>query len=185
MSIDRLRVPMLVNNGGAAVATHYATTGGGCQPHFAAFWDAVSLRLATGVVGTVEASGDTLDESTGLLTGTWEFGTPDGFVGGGSSSYPSGVGAVITWNTAGIVRGRRVKGRTFVVPLDGSSYDASGTIASFTLDTLRTAAAALITDCAGAFVVWSRPVNGVGGSAHPVTSATVADKVATLRSRRT
>lgn len=185
MAIDRLRVPLLVNNGGAALATHFATPGSGCQPHFVDFWTAVALRLATGTVGTVEDSGDTIAEATGTLTGSWSFGTATGFVGGGSSNYPSGVGACITWNTDGIVRGRRVKGRTFIVPLDGGSYDASGTIASFSLDTLRTAAADLITACGEAFVIWSRPVGGVGGSAHPVVSATVHDKVATLRSRRT
>lgn len=176
---------MLVNNGGAALATHFATPGSGCQPHFVDFWTSVALRLATGTVGTVEDSGDTIAEATGTLTGSWSFGTATGFVGGGSSNYPSGVGAVVTWNTDGIVRGRRVRGRTFIVPLDGGSYDASGTLASFALDTFRNAADALITACAGAFVIWSRPSGGAAGSSHPVVSATVSDRVATLRSRRT
>lgn len=185
MLIDRLQVTFTGGPIGNGVATHYAVSGFGHQPDFRAFWLACSSITPITVHTTVPGYGDTIEVETGLLQSVWSDGNPlIAQAGQESHAYPAGVGACINWMTDGIVNGRRVRGRTFVVPLDGTRYDTDGTIEPTALSILRTAASDLLTACGEHFVIYHRPVDGAGGSAHAVTDYSVADRVSTLRSRR-
>jgi hypothetical protein len=91
-----------------------------------------------------------------------------------------------TWNTGAIVNGRRVRGRTFLGPLDNSCLQNDGTLSSSSI-THANALGAAWTDAGLTTTlscVWHRPVGGTGGSNHEIISATVRDKFAVLRSRR-
>lgn len=130
-----------------------------------------------------------INESTGDLIGFWttpsnatRFGTAAAGVGW---SAPSG--AVISWQTGGVRNGRRIRGRTFVVPLSTSVYDASGTLTAIALTALNNAANALtggsdLTD----FRVWGRPTVAApaSGQSAVVLGHRVPDMAAILRSRR-
>jgi hypothetical protein len=144
-----------------------------------------------GTTVTVPGTGDSIDDTTGQLTGVWST------TGGGSVTQPStqwasaaGVGACISWSTSLIVpaaaghRARRLRGRTFMVPLSLSMYEADGTIISGGLTILNTWAAAM--RASGPLAVWHRPtsVTATDGTSAPVVGHKLSDRVAFLSSRR-
>lgn len=141
--------------------------------------------LPTPVSVSILPTADVLDESTGNITSQVDITPPDVIEGGSTGTYSAASGAVINWNTSAYVNGRRVRGRTFLVPLTTSAYDSSGDLTSAVLTGIRNGAGYLTSGASlMPFVVWSRPRAGAGGTAHPVVSATVPDKGAVLRSRR-
>lgn len=181
--VDRMQVTFTGGQIGGGVATHYAT-GEGHQTAFAAFWDNVSGNLPQGVTVTVPNTGDTIEVETGLLQSVWSGGTVVTKEGPQQGPYAAGVGVCINWLTAGIVNGHRVRGRTFLVPMSATRYDNDGTVLDGALTQLRTWCDQLIANAEGNFVIYSRPVPGRDGSAHPVVSARIADRVSSLRTRR-
>lgn len=141
--------------------------------------------LPAGVKVSQDNTVDRIDPVSGILTDQ-EVITPGvAITGVGTGGYAAPAGVCVTWNSGDFVNGRRVRGRTFIIPLAQSCLDVAGTID----DTYRTAvinaAANLIATSTG-LVVWHRP-NPKGtntGVAHFVTAAHVTDRAAILRSRR-
>lgn len=115
---------------------------------------------------------------------------------GSAAAYSAASGAVITWRTAAVIHGRRLRGRTFIVPTVNVAYGLDGTLQATTQTTLTTAANKLFLPHAGyAAVVWSRPakervkkdgtvVPARTGDVGAITSASVPPVAAVLRSRR-
>lgn len=131
--------------------------------------------------GGVEVVDQTTNELITILQAT-QGATQKGLNTGG---FSSATGACIVWETGEVKNGRRVRGRTFVVPLAATYYDLDGTLNNGVLTDLQSAATAL----AGggfSFGVLSRPSSqGAGdGSFHTVSSGRITDKTAVLRSRR-
>ena len=135
---------------------------------------------------TIQTSGtcDLVNEATGAITGAAATANPAVVTGQHNGVYAGSTGAVVRWQTAGYVSGRRVQGKTFLVPLV-QAFDTQGSIATTALTTLTNAANGLVTAGSGDFVVWHRPTAFASGSSHPVTGALVPDLAAVLRSRRT
>lgn len=169
---------------GAGVATHYAAAGADHQEDFSTFWQGVASIMSGYVQITVPTIGDTLEVETGLLQSVWTGGTAWTGLGGGSGGYPGGVGAVITWVTATIINGHRVRGRTFIVPLAANSYDGDGTLTAAVRTNLQLKADQLIAACGEDYVIYHRPRGGGDGVACPVVEARVPDRVSSLKSRR-
>lgn len=182
--IDRLRVGITGGPIGTGVATHHAVSGAGHQEDFAAFWTTLATSMPSEVFVTVPSDGDIIEVETGMLQNVWSEGETANLHGPASARYAAGVGVCITWLTEGIVRGHRVRGRTFVVPLVGTAYDTDGTIDPAWLSVIRGAASTLQAACGTDHVIYHRPRGESGGSAHGVTGWRVADRVATLSSRR-
>ena len=128
--------------------------------------------------------GDVIESTTGVISGSWAGAAQPSVSGTGVGAYTAPSGCVINWRTAGVVDGRRLRGRSFMVPLHGGAYDSDGTISAAALTSLRTALATFQAAAAPVLQVWSRPLDGAGGSNHTVTSADIPDKAAILRSRR-
>lgn len=110
-----------------------------------------------------------------------------------SASGPVGplpAGACIAWSTDGVhlrpgaSKARRVRGKTFVVPLAATAYQSDGTLTTAVITALSNAASDLVAATDATLVIWSRPVAGAGGAAFPVTTWHVTDQAAVLRSRR-
>lgn len=196
MSLLRVRATVNGFTGGPGLMTQYFSTA-------VAGNDAVAAGLASqrvvdaltagaelwpnGVSWSVDATVDLLDEATGQLLDA--FSTAGGTVNGSSAFGgigPSPAGACVTWRTPEVKNGHRVMGRTFLVPLHSGAFQTDGTLMASTVTSAMEFADAM--GDAGAtdlvHVVWSRPVNGSGGTKHGITSATVRDKTAVLRSRR-
>jgi hypothetical protein len=151
----------------------------------ATFFSAIKALFPSAVSWNVPSSGDVIDEVSGLITGAWLGGTAASVSGTGITSYAAGTGCYVRWQTAGIANGRRVKGRTFLVPLLGAQYQTDGTIIDASLTTINSAATALANS--GKMRIWHRPTNrGTNnGAAFSVTAAIGPDRVTSLRSRRT
>ena len=170
--------------GAPGYSIFYATPGAGVSGSISLFFDQIKSTLPSGVSVTDPTDGDQLNEATGLLTGTWTGGPGATRFGTGAPHFHGAGGAAVTWHTDGIANGRKVRGRTFLVPLTGDAYEADGTIRPTILTPLQTAVDTLVTNAGGDLLVWHRPVGGFGGSAHPVISGRVTDRAAVLRSRR-
>lgn len=150
----------------------------------ATFFNVVKGLLPGAAQITIPPAGDTIDDATGALVGTWT-GTGTVIAGGGSSgAYAAGVGGYVVWNTGTVVGRRRLKGRTFLCPLVTGAYDSSGTLDNGNRAVIAGAASTLAT--AGKLVIWHRPakITHVGGSSALIVSGVVPDQVTSLRSRR-
>ncbi|AXH79089.1 MAG: hypothetical protein [Circular genetic element sp.] len=133
----------------------------------------------------IQPTASNIDETNGQVIGEVGFEAPGSVSGSGGTNYSAASGAVVNWNTTSFANGRRVRGRTFLVPLSSSAYDSQGDLASAPLTGIRNAARDLVASPGPApLVVWSRPRGGAGGTDHVVTSASVPDLAAILRSRR-
>lgn len=138
------------------------------------------------IVGwTLEPEAIVLDSDTGETLGAIPRDTVAMNQPGGGANYAGPVGAVVNWNTADYRFGRRIRGRTFLVPLHNGAYEADGTLNSRALSALRGFASEMVGDAGGPeFGVWSRPRGGSGGVFATVTNGSVPDMAAVLRSRR-
>jgi len=185
MPMRKVPVVWATGVGGAGVSVFYTPFGSDITVELGTFWNAIKTLFPNSVTWDIPASGDVVDEASGLITGAWTGGTAATITAtGGATAYAGGTGAYVRWQTAGIVDGRRVKGRTFLLPLLTAAYDATGTIDPTRQATMQTAATTLVG--AGKQVIWSRPdPGGTNGTSHAVTAAVVPDKVTSLRSRRT
>lgn len=150
------------------------------------YFASVGASLAAGINIQVPGVGDTIEDTTGELNGSWSMSTPAVVTTSGSSNWAMGVGIRQTWLTSGITRGRRVKGTTFLVPLGGNLYDGTGSIADATVITLNAAATTLRGADSGSMRIFSRPSapGASDGSSHAVIGNTAVDKVAWLKSRK-
>lgn len=188
-SIARIRVALTGVNGLPGVSTFYSTSANlaAARSALGTFYGHMPTNWPTGMTYTVENSGDVIDSDTGLLTGAWnDAPTYTGTSTVPAAAYPAGVGARVRWNTTAVVAGRRLKGSTFIVPLQAGMYGNDGTLDLGYLGSLQTWAQTLATS--GFLGVYKRPYTGPGGAAPgfytPMVSATVKDQVAVLRSRR-
>jgi hypothetical protein len=191
-TMRRLRVTWAGIGGLPGLSTFYYGVASPNVSDCVAFFTAIKGLFPAGVTWDIPSSGDELDDVTGELTGVWA-GTGGGTVtsSGAATSYAAGVGARVQWNTLVISSGSRVRGATFLAPLLGTGYDSSGTLEGTGLATMRTAA----TNFAASGVakgIWRRPKPAPGGIGPDrpglyaaINSATVPDRVTSLRSRRT
>lgn len=102
-----------------------------------------------------------------------------------NDDYAGPTGAVVNWRTNDYRFGRRIRGRTFLVPIAGSSYDSDGTLGNAALQNIRAFGEEMVGSSGGPeFGVWSRPRDGEGGVFATVTNSSVPDKAVVLRSRR-
>lgn len=151
-----------------------------------AFFAEISTRLPAGATITIQPTVEVFEESTGELTGYVD-GEAAMSVSGPTSAntYAGPTGAVVNWLTNTVNQGRRVRGRTFLVPLAVTVYEADGTLSASSLQLIRDGAAALTEgDFNSEFVIWSRPRDGGAGVLAPVVGYRVPDMAAVLRSRR-
>lgn len=149
------------------------------------FWDLLTGSLPNDVDIEVLPEVEVLDEDTGMITDFETIDPPSTFSGSQSGGYSAASGAVINWRTNDLRFGRRIRGRTFIVPLGANGYESDGTLTSIQRDNIQAAADSMVGgDFDSELVVWSRPRDGSGGVAGTVIQASVPDMAAVLRSRR-
>jgi hypothetical protein len=153
------------------------------------FFNTIKGKFPNIVQFQVQPDVELISPSNGELNNVHSGGAKTTITGAAASGNFSGTtGAVITWRTGGVRNGRRVRGRTFLVPTSSILYDVDGTLNATSITDLQTAANALLATPTGGLQmgVWSRP-SGIGatdGGFHPILSASVPDMAAVLRSRR-
>jgi hypothetical protein len=139
---------------------------------------------SSSVTITVPGSGDVIEDTTGTLVDVWTAAGGGSITGTNVGSTAAGVGACVGWITGGIVNGRRLRGRTFLVPLTTNSYDNDGTLNGSALVAAGTWANDLM--AASPLAVWHRPTapGAADGNSYGVIANRLRDKVAILTSRR-
>jgi hypothetical protein len=151
------------------------------------FFDDVKGFLSSSINVQVSSLVETIDDTSGELQDNITVVTPPIVVNGTSASqYAGPAGACITWKTAGIVAGRHVRGRTFLVPMAVNQFESDGTITSGALAILTTAASDYRNTSGLNPVIWHRPTSptATDGTSFAVTASSITDKVAVLTSRR-
>lgn len=134
------------------------------------------------------------DVTTGILLGAANMTVTPAVVAGtvAATPYAGGSGLCVTWKTGVIFNGRRVSGRTFVVPAVGV-FESNGTLTAAAITAANTAASQLITAPSAEFSIWAKqftkPTDGskpvqIGGLLPAATSYDVKDMASQLRSRR-
>jgi len=180
----RYKALWLAGSGGAGVSTfHFEDISGPVAASVRAFFAALAADLPTDVSISFPGEYEIVDIPTGELTGTIGTGAPASVVGTSTNAYAAPAGARVRWITTNFVRGRRVTGSTFIVPLRNAAYDVDGTLTSAFSTILNNAASTL--RGATTMRVYSRPQAGLSnGSVSVVTGSSVPDRAAILRSRR-
>jgi hypothetical protein len=161
------------------------------------FFGACATLFPNNVRITVQSDAEVIEETNGEIISVLSTGPRSAVAGtAAANAYSAASGVVVTWRTGGVVVGRRVRGRTFLVPTANVAYDLDGTLGSGPMNTIQTAANALAATTGSPDLgVWSRPhkarvakdgtnVPARDGSWYVVTSVTIPDKVAILKSRR-
>ena len=181
-TLERILITWTGLTGLPGVSVCYGVLGGSAAADLGTMFTSLAGQFPSGLTVTIPNNGDTIDDATGALTGTWSAGSVVTMVASGTSTHAAGVGCYINWKTSAIVGGRRLMGRTFLAPLTNTLYDSQGTINSASLGPITTAANLVV--AGGDLRVWHRPVGGSGGSSAAPVAAAVPDQVTSLRSRR-
>lgn len=159
-----------------------------------AFFNALITSLPAGVTIQVQQAVPIFDAQTGILFSEISASAQPALVTGTgivTNGFVGGAGAFIGWRTSSIWQGRRVQGRTFMVPLVNQA-ESNGTLTSAAIASLQAAANGLIAPSTPAFGVWAKKyvVNAdqsrtqVDGSFFLATAAVIPDKSGILKSRR-
>lgn len=143
--------------------------------------------LPAGVRIAQDPFADEVDPATADQVGRLSITPNPDILGVGTGNWAAPAGASITWSTAAFVNGRRVRGRTYLVPLAGvTAFQTDGTLATTFLSGV-VAAITVFINGASEPVVWHRPTAGGGGAdgaAFPIITGQMKDKVSILTSRR-
>jgi hypothetical protein len=186
--VARVRVAWQNWPGAPGVSTFYAdeTITQAAIDSLRAFFNGCGALLPTGLTIQVPSSGDIIDQGTGSLTGAWSVATTPTVVtgSGGTGVYAGNAGAVIHWLTPDLFGGRRLRGRSFLVPLIGTAYENNGSLSSATISAISGAATTFLAAVPGMWNVWHRPRPGFAGGNGTIESFRVPDLAVSLRSRR-
>lgn len=145
----------------------------------------MNTRLPEGVTVSIEPGVEVIDSDSGEIQGMIDLENNYSITGAGNGGYAGPAGVVVNWRTNDYRFGRRIRGRTFLVPITTVSYQDDGTITTNALEFFRDFGTTMIGSGGGpTFGVWSRPRNGSGGVFATAVSSNVPDMVAILRSRR-
>jgi hypothetical protein len=195
MSIMRIRTVISGSQGLPGLSTTYAN-GAGVTPITAdaadmvarvrAFWDGIKALLPNTSIILVSGQVDLLDPANGELSGGLSTTAPGAVLGTGTESLPQASAILLQCETGVIIAGRRLRGRTFISPVDQVT-NVDGLVSSTSRSTIITSATVSLTGVTTSVpVVWHRPSAAApsGGSVSPVTSYNVGSNFAVLRSRR-
>lgn len=165
---------------GPGVSTFYADDAGiDIRPYLDSLFTAIGIKVPNVVSFYIPNSGITIDSATGHPNASWTAGSAITRVATGSGVYAAPVGGLIRWETPTFIAGRRLIGKTFMVPFLAGCFESNGTLLNTVKSDLEAAAALFVTG-ATSFRVYSRK-NHVAAS---VATSSVPDKAMVLRSRR-
>jgi hypothetical protein len=195
-TLRRVKVLLQGFPGGPGVATYCFLDLNTALTSLRNMWIGYAQHMPSDVNISFQGFGDMFDDVTGSITGEWSAAAPAAAQGTITGGYPGPAGAVVTWLTSSILDGRRLRGRTFVVPLGAGSYQEDGSLIPGVVADLTAVSNAFRIEQSASFVVWHRPraaraataklkaLPAHAGANALVTDAVVHDRVAILRSRR-
>lgn len=188
----RYRCFWSIPNAGPSVSTFYLDNfGGGNLPvavaAIRAFFSNRAPLLPNEVTISFDTAADSIEPTTGALIGTAPVTAPAPVTGTGAGVWSAGAGVRIDWLTDAFRNGRRVRGRTFMVPAVSGAFGSDGRVLPAQITATDAAATTMLTALSGAnlpLTIWSRPDTGIGGNMSVVGSAATSGLAATLRGRK-
>ena len=162
-----------------------AAAANGLGTRMRAFFDAIKGFIPSGADVKVQRLYQVINDLNGNITSEGLLAADPLVVNGAASGgYAAPAGVCVNWETGAFNgNGRRIRGRTYLVPL-AQITEADGSVTSAALGTITSAAGAAVGGT-GSLGVWTRPSpGGSDGTFNLAISALVKDKVAVLRSRR-
>jgi hypothetical protein len=173
--------------GGAGFSVlHFTIAGNGAAAQqIAADTRVFFLQLASQLPNdvTVNFDSEVLDlNEDGTLSAVWAVVPPAVVTGLNNSEFNRAAGAVINWATGVIVAGRRLSGKTYIVPMAMNTFDTVGVLTTVSRDLLIAVAEDFINDTAAnrPLRVWSR----THATSAVAVSSSVPSAGAILRGRR-
>lgn len=149
------------------------------------FWQSLTTQFPSDVRWQVQSEVPLVDVASGQMVDQLTADTQPAVAGNGATQYSAPTGGIVDWVTSVFSNGRKIVGRTYLVPLGGNMYDGVGSLIPGALDAINQAAAALASTTPTSMMVYSRPTAGRPiGQANAVTSVRVPDRACVLRSRR-
>lgn len=153
------------------------------------FFDAIKGIFPPVVNIQVEGDAEVINDTDGQLVTAFSIGPFANLQGGAAAAnYSAATGAVVSWQTGGVRNGRRVRGRTFLVPTSSDIFDNTGSLTSAAVASVTAAANTLVAPAANSpdMGVYARPSapGANDGAWFVATGARVPDMAAVLRSRR-
>jgi hypothetical protein len=194
VALNRVRVAWSNFPGSPGLSTFYLTGTTTNVGPLLTWANAIVPLVPTGLTLTVPNGGDVIDSGTNQITGAWT-----GSGGGTATSvaatgnYSGTSGALIRWTTGAVLNGRRLSGRTYIVPLNNNQYDNVGSLAGSTITALQTASNTMIASFASAMQIYGPPRDadpsipgdlGKAAITSPALLAIVPDLAVVMRSRR-
>lgn len=200
-ALERMRIDWTGFKGGPGVSTLYFADAAAAQDDVRTFFVSVAASVPNDVILQEESFGDVIDDTNGVISGTWVGANSLPKTGEGIGVYAAPVGFCIEWLTAAIVGRRRLRGRTYLVPQMPTVFDTDGSLLPASQNAFITDAQTLVAAQGANMRVWSRPQAATPawtdkhGKVHParaaragssaaVIGARVPDKAVVLRSRR-
>jgi hypothetical protein len=157
------------------------------------FWDELAKQMSNGVTYRIEDSVANIDQTDGSLTSVHAVTNEPAKLGLLTGTPMSrATQGLIQWKTNSVARNRLVRGRTFIPgPTEDANFPPGVPGGTFLTNALA-AANLLLNDATANFVIWNRPLMSEGedpvllepGTTATVTSASIWDQWAVLRSRR-
>lgn len=195
-NISRVRVAMTGFIGAPGVMTFYCLTPDTFVTALHAWLVGVAGSLPGVVKLNIEPGGDTIDSTSGALTGSWAGAATAEISGADTGGYSAPSGMVISWLTGTVVDGHRLRGKTYLVPFARSAYGPDGQLNAANVADMKTKADAFQAAAAANFVIWHRNRKARAADAthlavtaraggHSIVSGTrVTGRPAVLTSRR-
>lgn len=183
-TLRKVPVVWATGAGGPGLSVFYSDTADDITVLLGTFFNAIKASFPPVVAWTIPAAGDTIDSTTSQPNGVWSGGTAASIAGTGGATYMAGTGGMVRWLTGSILNGRKVYGRTFLLPLFNGAGDSDGSLGAGTLATLQGAATTIAATAKLRVVHRPTSVAAADGSAFVVSAAVVPDKIVSLRGRR-
>lgn len=149
------------------------------------FYTSLRLYHPAAVKWDIDPAVEVLHSPNGELISYLQAAQPATISATGTGNWSSPTGYCINWLTDTVRRGRRVRGKSFMVPMSASAMSVDGTLDSSALTAINAAANGLAAGAGPALIVYGRPTPDTSdGVVADVMGIRVADKAAVLRSRR-
>lgn len=167
---------------GALTASEASTALAKLRTFFAALGTYIPALVSISFSQTLDQYADNGDK-TGIVTASSGQANVQGTAAG---AYNAAAGAWVTWASTQFVNGRRVSGRTFLVPLGSAAFQSDGTLLTTFVAALQSASDALLTGFPNVVIYYHRQRTGepLQEGISTVAAAVIKDKGGVLRSRR-
>ena len=126
MPVQRFQVGWEGFIGAPGVSTFWVLDGSAATPHIVNFYNGLGAFVPPDVTWTFPTDGDEIDVASGHVTGVWTGPGNGPLHPDGGPVYSAPVGGLVRWLTASFAGGRRLAGRTFIVPMSSTSFGNDG-----------------------------------------------------------